>query len=257
MVNITAIPAFADNYIWMIQDSGSREVVLVDPGEAEPVLALLAEQDLSLAAILITHHHGDHTGGIRDIIARHPAPVYGPALEAIKQVSHPLREPAEIDLAGGRLHFRVLDVPGHTRGHIAYLGHGGLFCGDTLFTNGCGRLFEGTPEQMYTSLEKIRALDPATLVYCAHEYTMDNIRFAKVVEPHNPFLIERDLDCREKRRQNVPTVPALLALEMQTNPFLRCQEPVVVQAAEGFAGRRLASGAQVFGVVRHWKDTLD
>ncbi len=257
MVHVIGLPAFSDNYIWMIQDADNPRVVLVDPGDAAPALAALAHRNLELAAILITHHHGDHTGGITKLRGHYQVPVYGPAREAIAQVTHPVVDGDILHLGEAGLSFEVMDVPGHTRGHVAYWGHGSLFCGDTLFTAGCGRLFEGTPEQMYDSLRKISRLDPATRVYCAHEYTQDNIRFAKVVEPLNAALLERERNTDVRRQRDEPTVPSTLALELQTNPFLRCEESVVIAAAQAYAGHPLKPGADVFAVVRHWKDTLD
>jgi len=257
MMQVIGLPAFSDNYIWMIQDADNPRVVLVDPGEAEPALEALARHRLELAAILVTHHHGDHIGGIAELRTHYEVPVYGPRRESISQVTQTVAEADEIEIEGTPMRFHVMDVPGHTRGHVAYLGHGCLFCGDTLFTAGCGRLFEGSPEQMHQSLEKIRALDPGTRIYCAHEYTQDNLRFAQVVEPHNIPLRERVLSTRQYRDRDEPTVPSLLSLELATNPFLRCQEATVVAAAEAFSGRTLKSGAEVFAVIRHWKDTLD
>jgi hydroxyacylglutathione hydrolase len=257
MPEVTGIPAFSDNYIWLIGDDSSNQVAIVDPGDAAPVLHYLAQHNLEVAAILITHHHGDHIGGVRQITARYPVPVYGPANEAISSVDHPLREGDIVELPAINATFSVLDVPGHTRGHIAYVGHGLLFCGDTLFSVGCGRLFEGTAEQMYASLEKIRALPDETVVYCAHEYTLANIGFARVVEPHNPQLLQREQECLGLQEQGIPTVPSSLGMEKQTNPFLRSHIADVISAAEEFAGRKLHGPAQVFGTVRHWKDTLD
>jgi hydroxyacylglutathione hydrolase len=257
MPKATGIPAFSDNYIWLIGDDSSDQVAIVDPGDASPVLEFLAKHNLGVTAILITHHHGDHTGGIRQITAHYPVPVYGPANETISSVDHPLHEGDVVELPDINTVFSVLDVPGHTRGHIAYVGHGMLFCGDTLFSVGCGRLFEGTPEQMYQSLEKIRALPDETLVYCAHEYTLANIGFARVVEPHNPELLQREQECIGLQEQGIPTVPSRLGMEKQVNPFLRSHIPDVIKAAEEFAGHKLPEPARVFGTVRHWKDTLD
>jgi hydroxyacylglutathione hydrolase len=257
MPSVTGVPAFADNYIWLIGADGSDQVAIVDPGDAEPVLRYLEQHGLGVAAVLITHHHADHIGGVNGIIARHPAPVYGPANDGIACVQHALAEGDVVDIPAIDAHFQVLDVPGHTRGHIAYLGHGMLFIGDTLFSVGCGRLFEGTPVQMYLSLEKIRALPDDTRVYCAHEYTLDNIRFARVVEPHNPQLLQREQECLALQEQGIPTVPSQLGMEKQINPFLRSHVPDVISAAEEYAGEKLAEPSRVFGVVRRWKDDLD
>lgn len=257
MLDVRCVPAFDDNYIWLPALPSSRAVAIVDPGEAEPVLARLAQEDLEPAAILITHHHQDHTGGITDLTARYDIPVYGPAREHIPGLTHPVAEGDTVELDALGLELTVLETPGHTRGHVCYLGHGALFCGDTLFTAGCGRLFEGTPEQMHASLSRLAALPEYTLVYCAHEYTTANLRFARVVEPDNPDILARCDEVARHRARQEATVPAPLLLERKTNPFLRCAEPDVIAAAEAFAGRSLASGAEVFAAVRRWKDSLD
>lgn len=257
MLRATPVPAFADNYIWLVSDVDGRRVAIVDPGEAEPVLEALDALGLDPAAILITHHHGDHVGGIRRLRERYAVPVSGPAHESIPLIDCPLREGDQVQVPGTSLAFRVLEVPGHTRGHIAYLGHGAVFCGDTLFTAGCGRLFEGTPQQMFASLQRLAALPETTQVYCAHEYTLDNLEFARTVEPDNPDLVARWRATQAARAEGRPTVPATIALEKRTNPFLRCEVASVVRAAENFAGRRLQPGAEVFAVVRHWKDMRD
>lgn len=254
MLIIEAIPAFKDNYIWLLHQPGDQQVAVVDPGDAAPVLRLLDERGLQLSAILITHHHGDHTGGIRHLVGQFPGiAVYGPAGEQITGLTRCLREEDVVEVVGTSL--QVLEVPGHTRGHIAYFGEGALFCGDTLFACGCGRLFEGSPEQMHTSLAKIAALPGSTLLYCAHEYTLDNIGFAKWVEPGNLTLLQRERDDRQRRERNLPTVPSRLDLELRTNPFLRSAEPTVIHAAETFAGKPLKRGAEVFGTIRYWKDS--
>ncbi len=257
MINVSYVPAFEDNYIWLIHKENDPHIVIVDPGDAEPVLAAIATHSYIPVAILITHHHGDHIGGIRRLTQDYDIPVYGPSNEGIGSITHPVREGDCIDIAVLDCTFDVLDVPGHTRGHIAYYSEKSLFCGDTLFTAGCGRLFEGTAAQMYQSLQKIAALPNDTLVYCAHEYTLDNLKFAKVVEPDSAELEQRVQDTLAARKRGQPTVPASLALEKATNPFLRCHLPNVIEAAENFALKRLQSGADTFTVVRHWKDTLD
>lgn len=256
MLNVTPVPAFKDNYIWLIRSADGRQGALVDPGDARPVFDVLQQERITPVAILITHHHMDHTGGIRSLLARYPQlPVFGPSGEAIPGMTRRLKEGDTVTLTTLNAQFRVLEVPGHTAGHIAYYGEGALFCGDTLFTAGCGRLFEGTPVQMHASLSKISALPADTLVYCAHEYTLENIAFAKWVEPHNPDLLQREKDARAQRQNHEPTVPSPLALEQKTNPFLRFDVPQVIQAAEQFAGRPLGSAAEVFGTVRYWKDS--
>ncbi len=252
---VISIPAFGDNYIWLIQDRLARKAVIVDPGDADPVLEVLGKDGLEPVAILITHRHPDHVGGIGDLLDRYPGlPVYGPAGEKVAGMNRPLGEGDGVELEAVGAVFRVLDVPGHTSGHIAYYGAGVLFCGDTLFTAGCGRLFEGTPEQMSVSLAKIAALPRETLIYCAHEYTLDNIGFAKWVEPDNADLLQRERDTVGLREKGLPTVPATLDLELRTNPFLRVDIPQVVRAAENHAGRQLNNAAEVFGNLRAWKD---
>ena len=257
MIQVNPVPAFKDNYIWLIGHTDSRRVAMVDPGDARPVLDALQRQSLTPCAILLTHHHRDHVGGVTELLRHFDIPVYGPAHEPVPTITHPLREGDRVTLPEICLTLSVLDVPGHTRGAIAYYGHGCLFCGDTLFTAGCGYLFEGTPPQMYHSLGKLAALAPETQVYCGHEYTLDNLSFARVVEPHNADIRARITEATRLRARNLPTVPAPLELELRTNPFLRCRTPVVTAAAENYAGRPLSTSAEVFAVVRRWKDDLD
>jgi len=257
MLQVTPLRAFADNYIWMIHaPTDPRCVVVVDPGDAAPVERALSEGQLQLAAILVTHHHADHVGGVQQLLAQFPVPVFGPATENIPGKPRTLVEGDRVVLEVLGLQFDVLDVPGHTAGHIAFVGHGAVFCGDTLFSGGCGRLFEGTAEQMHASLAKLARLDPATLVYCTHEYTLSNLRFAKAVEPHNAALAAYQDLCEAKRGQDVPTVPSTVALEHSVNPFLRCGADTVKQAAEAHVGHALDSTVAVFAAVRAWKDNF-
>lgn len=252
MYEIVPIPAFEDNYIWLIRNDMASAVV--DPGEAEPVVDYLNRHGLNLYAILITHHHGDHTGGAAALRRRFNCPVYGPRREAIASITNPVGEGDTIMLPALGAAFRVFDVPGHTAGHVAYYGINSLFCGDALFTCGCGRLFEGTPEQMQASLAKLVALPDDTKVYCAHEYTLENIRFSRKVEPGNIALQEREQRERQTRAQNRPTLPSTIALEKQTNPFLRWDAPEVIKSASNFAGRPLHNPVEVFAAVRRWRD---
>ncbi len=265
-LKVSRIPAFEDNYIWFIhglpEKQAEKQIIIVDPGEAWPVLQSIKQNQYQPQAIFITHHHGDHTGGIREILARFDIPVYGPAHESIPTISHKLDETKTVSLNSMGLSFKVLDVPGHTLGHIAYLYRAdnkdsSLFIGDTLFAGGCGRIFEGTAEQMHHSLDKLLQLDDNTWVYCAHEYTQENLVFAQRVEPENTVLLQRIKDTRELRSAGKATVPSLLKLEKQTNPFLRFNYQSVIKAAEQFAGKHLSTPAEVFSTVRYWKDTLD
>lgn len=252
MLRVEPVPAFQDNYIWVIR-RGQRAAV-VDPGDADPVLTRLAAEGLDLAAILCTHHHGDHVGGVEDLLRRFDVPVFGPRAEAIRTVNRPLAggDRAEVPELG--LAFDVIPVPGHTRGHIAYFGHGTVFCGDTLFACGCGRLFEGTPEQMFGSLQKFAALPPDTGVYCGHEYTVANIRFALAANPGNAALRERDRAARALRAAGKPTLPSAIGLELETNPFLRCADPEVIRSAGEWAGKSLERPVEVFAALREWKN---
>jgi hydroxyacylglutathione hydrolase len=255
MTRISPLPAFDDNYIWLLRADGSDQVAVVDPGDEEPVLDALGREGLTLTAILVTHHHGDHIGGVADLSAAFPAAqVLGPADLRIRGLSRTLGEGDTVTLPGFPEPFRILEVPGHTKSHIAYLSHGVLFCGDTLFAGGCGRVFDGTFEQLSASLRRIAALPPETLVYCAHEYTLANLGFAKWVEPDSADLAEREREARRLRSAGLPTVPSRLSLELATNPFLRTGAPGVIAAAEGFTSRPLHGHAEVFTALRQWKD---
>lgn len=251
-LSFTALPALESNYIWVLHDA--RHAVVIDPGVAEPVLTWLKEQRKELAAVLITHHHHDHIGGLDELLAAHPAPVYGPADERIPQISHPAADGELLKLAAPALSLQVLAVPGHTLSHLAFFGHGLLLCGDTLFSAGCGRLFEGSSRQMLDSLDRLAALPGETQLLCAHEYTMDNCLFALAVEPENAALVARLDQARALRAQGQPTLPSTLAAELEFNPFLRCDQPAVVAAASKQAGRQMTSRLEVFTALRAWKD---
>jgi hydroxyacylglutathione hydrolase len=255
MLEVSPVRAFSDNYLWLVRTPGDPTgAVVVDPGDARPVQVALEEQDLQLRAILVTHHHPDHVGGVRALAERYSADVFGPAREKLPCEFRPLEGGAVVSLADLGLEFDVMNVPGHTLGHIAYHGHGALFCGDTLFSAGCGRLFEGTPAQMLDSLDRIAALPDETLVYCAHEYTLGNLRFAAAVEPGNADVLETLDAVQALRSRDAITLPTTLGHERRINPFLRCREPAVRAAAEARAGRHLADTSDVFAVVRNWKD---
>jgi len=262
-LSILTIPAFQDNYLWLIHDG--THAAVVDPGDAGPILDALRLHGLTLTAILLTHHHADHTGGVPALLAHSPVPVFGPRNDGIAAVTHPLHEGDRIAVPGLDLELSVLDVPGHTRGHIAYVRGDGqegdeshwLFCGDTLFGAGCGRLFEGTPAQMMDSLAKLAALPEDTLVYCAHEYTLSNLRFAAAVEPGNQAVQLRLVADSEKRGTHLPTIPSTIAIEKATNPFLRVRAPGVVESL--VAAGKLAPRAEpvsAFAALREWKNVF-
>lgn len=248
------IPAFTDNYLWLLHDG--KHALVVDPGEAEPVAQALAQHALQLTAILVTHHHPDHTNGIAALRETTGARVYGPATESIPAPLTLLKEGDAVHALG--LDFQVLDVPGHTAGHIAFYapdvdGQPLLFCGDTLFSGGCGRLFEGTPAQMLASLDKLAALPSATRVCCAHEYTLSNLRFALAAEPDNVELAAYQIHCQHLREQGLPTLPSSIAQERKINPFLRTRQASLVAAAQ----RQDASACDdtaIFTALRQWKN---
>jgi hydroxyacylglutathione hydrolase len=255
MIQIDALPAFTDNYLWLLQDTATRRCAVVDPGDAAPVLAwLAAHPGWQLTDILVTHHHNDHVGGVAELKQATGATVYGPATENIPARDIALEDNARLEVLG--LELAVLTVPGHTLGHIAYYqeSQGLLFCGDTLFAAGCGRLFEGTPAQMHRSLSRFVTLPDATRVYCAHEYTLSNLRFAQAVEPDNQDIAQRMADARGLRAQNIPTVPSNIGLEKRTNPFLRVDETSVKQKADERDPGASASPVAVFAALRAWKD---
>jgi hydroxyacylglutathione hydrolase len=226
----------------------------VDPGDAEPVLRYLRTEDLQLAAILCTHHHGDHVGGNALLLSKYSVPVFGPAGEPIPGLTSALREGDRIMVPGVDLELSVLDIPGHTRGHIAFVGGGMLFCGDTLFSCGCGRLFEGTPAQMHASLAKLASLPDDTRVYCGHEYTLSNIRFAKAADSANPALAAREASARAALERGEPSLPSTIGVEKAANPFLRSDNPVLIEAASRYAGHRLDDPVEVFAALREWKN---
>ncbi|WP_339339088.1 hydroxyacylglutathione hydrolase [uncultured Oceanicoccus sp.] len=259
MIQIIPISAFDDNYIWCLYDDISQQAVVVDPGDAKPVIAALDAMQLDLVAILITHHHFDHTGGIDELVAQYKVPVYGPRSDHIDQITHHLAESDTLSIMG--LDFITLEVPGHTLDHIALYceqADGGpiLFCGDTLFAGGCGRLFEGNPAMMLSSLTKLAELSADTRVYCAHEYTLANLAFANAVEPDNQALQQRISQATGLRQQGLPTLPSTIATEIATNPFLRCHQTAVIDRAKQHRQDDCADSTAVFATIRGWKDNF-
>ncbi|MGI9251853.1 MAG: hydroxyacylglutathione hydrolase [Pseudohongiellaceae bacterium] len=267
MSAIHPIPAFADNYIWALLDADSEAACVVDPGDPAPVLDYLQANGRRLVSILVTHHHQDHVGGLGRLIEEYQPVVYGP--DGIAGVSEVLREGDEVTVFGIR--FRVLEVPGHTLDHIAYFSADGnaedgsskaekkdaqpiLFCGDTLFAAGCGRLFEGTPEVMFASLGKLAALPPTSKVYCTHEYTLANLKFAAAAEAGNKALKQRIDRETARRADGQPTLPSNIALELATNPFLRCDRDEIRHTIQARTGQQPGQDAEVFAALRHWKD---
>lgn len=262
LLQVWPIPAFDDNYLWCIHDGQSA--LIVDPGDATPVLQYLEQNNLTLTGILVTHHHADHTGGILALLEAlgSQIPVYGPATIDIPGRTNPLMEGDTVVITTPQISLEVYEVPGHTLSHIAYFAHQQsnmaepmLFCGDTLFASGCGRLFEGTPTQMSQSLAKFSHLPKNTLVYCTHEYTLSNIRFALAVEPKNANLITWAQTAKLLRDQQLPTLPTTIGQELQVNPFMRCDQKAVIDAAVQISGEAsLPTSAHVLAVIRAWKD---
>ncbi len=252
---VLPISAFTDNYIWLLYDSHSRQACVVDPGDAQPVLAALKELKLELSSILITHHHPDHVGGLEALQREYSPQVFGPVNPAITGIGQTVGEGDTVTVLGAEL--TVLEVPGHTLDHIAYFHPGEtplLFCGDTLFAGGCGRVFEGTPGMMYRSLQSLAALPSTTRVYCAHEYTMANLGFAQAVEPDNKALRQRIVEAEAARARNEPTVPSELALELATNPFLRCADAGLRASLAAQGKLEGEDNEEVFTSIRAWKD---
>lgn len=256
-LSITPIPAFTDNYLWLLHRG--KSAVVVDPGDARPVRSELAARQLALEAILVTHHHADHVGGLAELRTAFPdAPVYGPAAEAatIRGLTVPLREGDRVELGALGVGLTVWEVPGHTLGHIAYVAPGFVLCGDTLFSAGCGRLFEGTPEQLHHSLARLAALPDATAVYCTHEYTLSNLAFAAAVEPGRAELAAEISRVQALRKVGRPSLPTTIGREKKINPFLRVNEKSVWEAAARQVGEPLASEIKAFAALRRWKDNF-
>ena len=266
MLNVIPVPAFSDNYIWLVQRNNHPQVVVVDPGQAQPVMDYLARHRLQPVAILITHQHYDHSGGVAQLLEHYPGTrVIGPGIEPSARklnidlpipelITQPAAEGDRIPIAELELEVEVMAIPGHTLDHLAYRLADAVFCGDCLFAAGCGYLFSGTPQMMCDSLQKLAALPASTRLYCAHEYTLDNLGFARWVEPDNPDILQRDQNEMEKQEKGQPTLPSSVELECKTNPFIRVKQPQVRQAAEKYAGKALPQDWQVFAALREWKD---
>tara|TARA_R110002110_G_scaffold404606_1_gene623124 strand:+ start:150408 stop:151175 length:768 start_codon:yes stop_codon:yes gene_type:complete len=253
MNNIIPISAFSDNYIWAIPSTTGSELAVVDPGDAVPVLHYLDSHGLTLNAIVITHHHWDHTGGLPKLLERFPdVTIYGP--ETISGINYPVKEGSKIHLQPQNLSLEVIAIPGHTLDHIAYIGKGLVFCGDTLFSAGCGRLFEGTAEQMYHSLNKLKQLPDNTLVYCAHEYTLANLKFAHYIEPSNLDIKQKISDVEQIREQKLPSLPSTMAVEKKINPFLRSLEESVIKSIVEKSANNSQSNTEIFAALRKLKD---
>lgn len=266
MLTITPIPAFNDNYLWLIHREDSSLAYIVDPGDGEVVQQALEEKGLTLAGILITHKHYDHIDGIEHLVnhyqtTEHAIPVYGPQSPAISQITHVCKDNDTIPLYDHEFSISVLETPGHTPEHLSYYSANAfakpaLFCGDTLFAAGCGRLSGGTAQQLYTSLSLIQALPDNTEVYCAHEYTLANLHFAKAVEPNNPNIEQRIERENQQRQQNIPTIPTRLSIEKATNPFLRTEQDTVKNAVSQHWDKTYSSESDVFAELRRWKDNF-
>lgn len=250
---IHAIPALKDNYIWLMHSEDAKSTYIVDPGEAEPVLEKLDLLKFSLDGILITHHHPDHTGGIDELLKHYSVPVFG--TPRIKQVTNIVCDKDILFLSGHE--FEVISIPGHTRDHVAY--HSAqdsiLFSGDTLFSSGCGKLFEGTPQQMHTSLSALSSLPPSTKIYCGHEYTENNTSFAMNVDPKNKSLQKYAEKVRILRMQNKPSLPSTIGLELEINPFLRADNKNIQEAAKSYTNKSHLDVNQTFAAIRKWKDS--
>jgi len=267
MLNVTPVPALSDNYVWILQRDNQQQVVIIDPSESKPVLEYLSNNQLTPVAILITHQHYDHTGGVQGILDEYPyisvvGPAIKPSIEPLridlpipKLITFTVGEGDAVFIPGTDYKFEVIAIPGHTLDHLAYLVEGMVFCGDTLFAGGCGRLFSGTAQMMTESLTRLASLPAETMMYCAHEYTVDNLGFAKWVEPDQKDIIERDEAEMVKQEKGEVTLPTTVALELSTNPFLRFQQADVKAAAENYAGKSLTEDWEVFAALREWKDT--
>ena len=256
-MKISHLGAFSDNYIWIMESEG--KIAIVDPGDATPIHEYIKKTGFKLTEVLITHHHWDHTGGLEEVVAEYNCSVYGPSGGHIKGISNPLHD-NEIFNILGHYEFKAFSAPGHTNDQLSYFCDTTdkpiLFSGDTLFFAGCGRLFEGTPEDMLFSMDRYKELPPNTLIYCGHEYTESNLKFAKAVEPHNKDILKAINQINKIRSMNKPSLPSLIETELKINPFMRCREISVINAAEKYSKRKLSNAAEVLGEIRNWKDNF-
>lgn len=255
-LNVTTVPAFQDNYLWLIHDN--KYATVIDPGDANKILDSLRSLNLELTSILLTHHHADHIGGVKTLISLKQIPVYGPAKEIISGVTRKMYENDVIRLTKPNIEFKVFEVPGHTKGHVAYYSskYKWLFCGDTLFAGGCGRLFEGTSEEMINSLTKLALLPEDTKIFCAHEYTISNLQFAMEAEPDNNIIQERLLQEEAKISKGIPTIPSTIVLEKKTNPFLRFKEKNIQENLISSGKINFKNSVDAFTALREWKNNF-
>lgn len=254
MLKFVPIPALRDNYIWLLYDHSSRVGIIIDPGDAAPVIKFLTDNKINLAAILLTHHHADHVGGVPALLKTYNIPVYGPKNNQLDFITNPVDEGDQITINELQSVFNVLAIPGHTLDHIAFYDSQRLFCGDTLFLGGCGRLFEGTAAQMLNSLDKLAQLDEDTLVFCAHEYTLQNLIFAQSLEPDNQVIIDRINYVAKLRNNSEVSIPAKISVEKQTNPFLRVHDLKFKQHCEAKLQCQFADSVALFSAIRAAKD---
>ena len=251
MTYIVDVVKFETNYIWILKKE--KQIIVIDPGQSTPVLNYIKKNSMTLSQILLTHYHSDHIAGLPELVSPLIS-VVGPVYEPIQYMTKPVRMNDEITVFDSTL--KVLFVPGHTAGHIAYLGDGNLFCGDVIFGGGCGRIFEGDAETMYYSVKKCAQCHPDTKVYCGHEYTLDNLRFALTLEPNNEAIKQRIVDTTQLLKKSKMSMPSTIGLELQTNPFMRCDQSTIINAAENYVKRELKSDIDVFSVIRHWKNVF-
>lgn len=255
MPKITALKALKDNYIWAIHGVDERRIIVIDPGEDKPVLDYLAKNNLTLDGILLTHHHWDHTNGVSNLLSLFPTiPVYSSERDKVEKVTHFVTEDQTIIFENFASPIKVINIPGHTLGHVAYVYENALFCGDTLFSCGCGKIFEGSPSQMYASLQKLKQLPLDTLIYCGHEYTLSNIDFAETIDPENKILKNRKSEVAYLRNYHQPSLPVSLNIELQTNPFLRCEEPVILSSLKKLGYINKHDSISAFAFLRELKN---